>query len=79
MEKEPIKSWSVSEGTRVKYYDVHRDRQGQLFMVITEIPKNGAKGNKKRQKIFLHREYIEQNLMAMTSAANYILGVMDKK
>ena len=63
----------------MKYYDVHRDKQDQLFMVITEIPKNGAKGNKKRQKIFLHHEYIEQNLMAMTFAANYILNEMDKK
>lgn len=51
-----IKSVRVSAGTRVYYFDVHKDRNGHPYLSITEVPVGQNSGKRKRQRIFVHAE-----------------------
>ncbi len=68
----PIISKRISAGTRVYYIDAHTDRKGQPYMSISEIPTDKSPGKKKRQRIFLHKENIEQFAQAFAEVADQI-------
>ncbi len=56
---EPTKTIRVSAGTRVYYFDAYIDRAGQPYIVITETPAGRMAGKRKRQRIFLHQEDVD--------------------
>lgn len=68
----PTISKCISTGTRVYYIDAHTDRKGQPYMSISEIPTDKSPGKKKRQRIFLHKENIEQFAQAFAEVADQI-------
>lgn len=68
----PIISKRISAGTRVYYIDAHTDRKGQPYMSISEIPTDKSPGKKKRQRIFLHVENVDQFAQAFAEVANHI-------
>lgn len=68
----PTISKRISAGTRVYYIDAHTDRKGQPYMSISEIPTDKSPGKKKRQRIFLHKENIEQFAQAFAEVADQI-------
>lgn len=68
----PIISKRISAGTRVYYIDAHTDRKGQPYMSISEIPTDKSPGKKKRQRVFLHKENIEQFAQAFAEVADQI-------
>ena len=68
----PTISKRISAGTRVYYIDAHTDRKGQPYMSISEIPTDKSPGKKKRQRIFLHNENIEQFAQAFAEVADQI-------
>lgn len=69
MEKEPLKSVSMSTGTRVYYFDVHKDRKGKHYLAISEIPTDRDSGNKKRSRIFVH----SNNLAKFVESLNQVV------
>lgn len=68
----PIISKRISAGTRVYYIDVHKDHKGQKFISMSEIPTDRMPGVKKRQRIFLYGENIEQFAKAFDEVAQFI-------
>lgn len=68
----PTISKRISAGTRVYYIDAHTDRKGQPYISISEIPTDKSPGKKKRQRIFLHMENIEQFAQAFAEVTNQI-------
>lgn len=68
----PTFTRQISAGTRVYYIDAHVDRKGQRYMAISEIPTDKSPGNKKRQRIFIHAENIEQFSQAFAEVADKI-------
>lgn len=68
----PIISKRISAGTRVYYIDAHTDRKGQPYISISEIPTDKSPGKKKRQRIFLHAENVDQFAQAFAEVANHI-------
>lgn len=74
MDKEPIFSERVSAGTRVYYVDAHADSKGQPYISISEIPTEKAPGRKKRQRVFIHAEHIDELSEALAKVARYVNG-----
>lgn len=68
----PTFTKQISAGTRVYYIDAHVDRKGQQYMAISEIPTDKSPGSKKRQRIFIHAENIEQFSHAFAEVAEKI-------
>ncbi len=54
----PIFSKKISAGTRVYYFDARQDSKGQCYLTISEIPTDKAPAGKKRQRLFIHAEYL---------------------
>lgn len=72
MEKEPLKSVQISTGTRVYYFDVHKDNTDKFYLVISEIPTDSSPGNKKRRKVFVHSKNIDRFADAMKQIVNFM-------
>lgn len=68
----PINSRSISAQSRVYYIDSHSDKKGQQYIIISEIPKNKAPGNKKRQRIFIHAENLDKFIEAFKEVSETI-------
>ncbi len=66
-----IKSVRVSAGTRVYYFDVHKDKNGHHYLSITEVPVGQNSGKRKRQRIFIHIEDIEKFSDAFNEMAKH--------
>lgn len=64
----PTFSKRVSGGTRVYYIDTHKDSKGSPYIAISEIPTDKSKGPKKRQRIFLHPEHLDEFQEALNAA-----------
>lgn len=60
MEEKPIFSKQVNAKTRVYYFDVQKDKKGQPFLVISEIPKDKSPGKKERKRIVVFPENLEK-------------------
>jgi len=71
MEK-PTKTVRVSAGTRIYYFDAHKDKKGQPYISISEVPTDRNPGKKERQRIFVHVEDIDKVAAAFTDIANHI-------
>lgn len=71
MEK-PTKTLSVSAGTRIYYFDAHKDNKGQPYISIAEVPVDRNPGKKHRQRIFVHIEDIDKFANAFAELANHI-------
>lgn len=67
-----IISRSISAGTRVYYFDANKDSKGHPYLVITEIHKDGAPGEKKRQKLFIHSDNMDEFISTLTEMAGQI-------
>ena len=72
MEKEPIFTKCISAGTRVYYMDAHRDKKGQPYISISEVPTRRNPGKKERRRIFVHLEDIPKFAEAFAKVAKYI-------
>ena len=72
MEKEPLKSVQMSTGTRVYYFDVHKDRKGKHYLAISEIPTDSHPGNKKRGRIFVHSNNLPRFIENLKEVADAI-------
>jgi hypothetical protein len=71
----PTFTRKVSAGTRLYYFDVHTDKNGSEYLSVTEVPTSRKKGDRKRQRIFIHPEDIHAFLEAlMESSARLIDG-----
>lgn len=62
----------ISGGTRIYYTDVHKDSKGSPFLVISEIPTDRSKGPKKRQRIYVHIEHLDEFQAAINAAIDHI-------
>ena len=49
----PVFTKSISAGTRVYYIDANKDKKGQYYVSISEIPTDKTPGVKKRQRILI--------------------------
>ena len=56
----PVFTKSISAGTRVYYNDANKDKKGQYYVSISEIPTDKTPGVKKRQRIFIHTERLDE-------------------
>lgn len=68
----PIFSKKISAGTRVYYFDARQDSKGQCYLTISEIPTDKAPANKKRQRLFIHAEYLGDFVDAFASLSDAI-------
>ena len=68
----PTKTVRVSAGTRIYYIDAHKDKKGQPYLTISEVPVDRSPGPKKRQRIFVHAEDIDKLAAAFTEVSNHI-------
>ena len=62
----------VSGGTRIYYIDTHKDTKGAPYIAISEVPTDRSKGPKKRQRIFLHPEHLDEFQQALSDAIDNI-------
>ena len=62
----------VSGGTRVYYIDTHKDTKGAPYIAISEVPTDRSKDPKKRQRIFLHPEHLDEFQQALSDAIDNI-------
>ena len=70
---EPLFSKRISAGTRVYYIDAHKDRKGQTYISISEIPTDAHPDKeKKRRRIFVHKEVLKSFLDNLTEVINSI-------
>lgn len=68
----PTKTVRVSAGTRIYYFDAHKDKKGQPYLSITEVPVDRSPGKKSRQRIFIHAEDIDKFAAAFAEIAKSI-------
>ena len=68
----PTISKRISAGTRVYYIDAHKDKKGQPYISISEIPVDRSPGKKERQRIFIHTEDIDKFAAAFAEVANHV-------
>lgn len=68
----PIYSKRVSGGTRIYYVDTHKDSKGSPYLAIAEVPTDRSKGPKKRQRIFVHPEHLDEFQEAVNAAIEQI-------
>lgn len=68
----PTKSVSVSAGTRLYYFDAQTDKKGQPYVTITEAPTENNPGNKKRSRIFVHVEDLDNFAKAFVEISNHV-------
>ncbi len=71
----PIFTKRVSAGTRIYYVDTHKDSKDFPYLVISEIPTDRSKGPKKRQRIFVHPEHLEEFQEAVNAAIEHIKAI----
>lgn len=69
-------SRTVKAGKRMYYFDVKRDRRGELYISITESKRLKDQGDAmhpvfEKHKIFLYREDLEKFANAFADAAEY--------
>lgn len=60
----------VPAGSRIYYFDCRTDPKGDPYIAITEVPCNGK--NKKRQRIFVHKEDFVKFSEALSDALQSI-------
>ena len=70
--EQPIISKRISAGTRVYYFDARKDRKGQPYISISEIPTDRSPQSGKRQRIFIHMESMDKFAEAFAEVAAYI-------
>lgn len=75
---EPIFSRRISAGTRVYFIDAHVDKKSQPYLTISEIPTDKSPGKKKRQRIFLHIENVDQFSEALADVSEFIKNGIKK-
>lgn len=68
----PTKTVRVSAGTRIYYFDAHKDKKGQPYLSITEVPVDCSPGKKSRQRIFIHAEDLDSFADAFAEIAKSI-------
>lgn len=68
----PTKTVRVSAGTRIYYLDAHKDKKGQPYISISEVPIDRSPGKKKRQRIFIHIEDLDKFADAFSELANRV-------
>ncbi|NBJ07215.1 DUF3276 family protein [Alistipes sp. Z76] len=68
----PTKTLRVSAGTRIYYFDAHKDSKGQPYISVSEIPVDRSPGKKQRQRIFIHDEDIDKFSAAFAEIADHI-------
>lgn len=73
MNKKPIFTKCISAGTRIYYMDVHKDKKGQPYISISEIPTSRNPGMKERQRIFVHLEDIPKFSDAFAEVVKHIM------
>lgn len=71
MEK-PTKTVRISAGTRIYYFDVHKDKKGQPYISISEVPVDRNPGKKERQRVFVHTEDIDKFADAFAEIIKYV-------
>ena len=77
-ENKPIFSRRISAGTRVYFIDAHVDKKSQPYLSISEIPTDKNPGKKKRQRIFIHTENVDQFSEALAEVAEFIKNGIKK-
>lgn len=68
----PVSSRRICAGTRVYYFDIYTDSKGKSYMAISEIPTSKAPKNKKRQRIFIHSEKLDEFAKVFSEIAGQI-------
>ncbi len=68
----PTKTVRVSAGTRIYYFDAHKDKNGQPYISISEIPGGHNPGSHKRQRVFIHKEDIAKFACAFAEMVDHI-------
>lgn len=68
----PTKTVRVSAGTRIYYFDAQKDKKGQPYLSITEVPVDRSPGKKSRQRIFIHAEDLDSFAVAFAEIAKSI-------
>ena len=68
----PTKAVRVSAGTRVYYFDAHKDKNGHPYVSISEIPTDRNPGKVGRKRIFVHAEDIDKFSAAFSQIANHV-------
>lgn len=71
---QPTFTKAVSAGTRVYYFDIRPDKNGEDYLSIAEVPTVRDPKNK-RQRIFIHAEDVPRFLEALVEATEKITGV----
>lgn len=74
----PTFSKRVSGGNRIFYIDNHKDSKGSPYIVISEVPTDSSKGPKKRQRIFLHPEHLDEFQEALNAAIDHIKNDIER-
>lgn len=73
----PLFTKRVSAGSRVYYFDVFTDKQGEPYMAISEIPTDVSPGEKKRQRLFIHADAIERIATAFKKASTFMRSLSE--
>lgn len=77
-ENKPIFSRRISAGTRVYFLDANVDKKSQPYLTISEIPTDKSPGKKKRQRIFIHIENVDQFTDALAEVSEFIKNGIKK-
>lgn len=83
-DSEILFSKNVKAGKRVYYFDVKRDRRGEMYVSLTESKRLKDAGEDARpvfekHKIFLYQEDMENFKAAFLEALDYVEGQKDVK
>lgn len=68
----PVFSKCISAKKRVYYIDALLDRKGQHYISLSEIPKDNKPGRKERQRVFIHADFMDEVLNALSEVAYQI-------
>lgn len=77
-ENKPIFSRRISAGTRVYFIDARVDKKSQTYLSISEIPTKKCPEKKKRQRIFIHGENVDQFTEALAEIAEFVKNGIKK-
>lgn len=66
----PIISRYVEGCSRSYFIDGHIDRKGQKYIVLTEMIKYGSPGEKKKQHIYIHADYLDKVIRALQTVGD---------
>lgn len=73
----PTFTKKIVTSTRVYFFDIHHDTKGNPYLSISELPKENCPGDRKPQRVLVHKSFVEEFAEAFNEAVSQMKKEME--